>query len=112
MTAVPVAERMTADEYLARSKEDRRTELIDGEIVVDEPQALLGHLYIALTDWIRAAPGRNRALVSRRFLSRGDVLTSPSLPGFALGLDALFPQEDHDRRRQPPFQAASNETDH
>jgi len=65
MTAVPVAERMTADEYLAQDNEDRRTQLIDGEIVMDEPrplhQALVGQLHIALTDWIRAAPSRGRS---------------------------------------------------
>jgi Uma2 family endonuclease len=154
MTAVPVAERMTADEYLAQDNEDRRTQLIDGEIVMDEPQplhqALVGHLYVALTDWIRAAPSRGRAwlpldividtynvwrhdigakksdyeraglrelwlidaaadevLVFRRSapdvpafevslrIGRDEILTSPSLTGFALALDTLFTEEDH-----------------
>jgi len=64
MTTMPVAERMTANEYLARGVEDGRSELIDGVIVVDEPkplhQAVLLDLHLALADWTRAAPGRGR----------------------------------------------------
>lgn len=51
MEAVPVKERMTADEYLARPFEEglRRQELVDGEVVVsaarpptEEPDRGLG----------------------------------------------------------------------
>ena len=65
MTAMPVAAHMTADEYLALNREDRRSQLVDGEIVVDEPlplhQSVLHDLFLAVGDWIRAAPGRGRA---------------------------------------------------
>ncbi len=65
MTAVPVAALMTADEYLALDLEDRKTHLIDGVIVVEEPlplhQGVLGELFFAIGDWRRAACGRGHS---------------------------------------------------
>jgi Uma2 family endonuclease len=64
MGAMPTAERMTADEYLALppSEERRWVELVEGELVVDEPlplhQAVKGELEYALRSWSRAEPGR------------------------------------------------------
>jgi len=61
MNAMPVAQRITADEYLALDLEPGH-ELIDGHIVVS--QARLPHarltmrLIRAVDDWIRAAPDR------------------------------------------------------
>lgn len=42
MTAVPVQQRMTADEFLAipPGEGPRWQELVDGEVVVNEPNAL------------------------------------------------------------------------
>lgn len=61
MNAMPVAQRMSADEYLGLDFEPRR-ELIDGVIVVNEPRlphALVAmRLIRALDDWIRAQPQR------------------------------------------------------
>jgi Uma2 family endonuclease len=57
-----VAERMTADEYLAMPCDGRRTELVDGEVIVHEPlplhQFVLLDVQRALDDWARATPGR------------------------------------------------------
>ena len=54
MTAVPVAQRMTAEEFLARPFEEglRGQELVEGEIVVSEATAVhnvvQGSLFFAL----------------------------------------------------------------
>lgn len=59
-----VAERLTADEYLARD-DRRRTELVDGEVVVNEPSILHQHVcglvYQALAAWARSPAGRGTA---------------------------------------------------
>jgi Uma2 family endonuclease len=51
-----VAERLTADEYLSR-EDPRRTELIDGIVLVNEPtrlhQYVCGEVFGALRDWVR-----------------------------------------------------------
>jgi Uma2 family endonuclease len=66
MGAMPATERMTADEYLALpySEERRWVELVEGELVVDEPlplhQAVKGELMYELTRWTREKPGRGR----------------------------------------------------
>ena len=69
MQTVTVAERMTAEQYLALEPSDSdppRSELIDGEIVVTAPRPLHqivgGELYLALADWSRAQPGRGRVM--------------------------------------------------
>ncbi len=71
MTAVPVAERLTAEEFLALPVPERGRpwNLIAGEVVVSEPTALhgevVGNLLFALESWARAEPGRGRAAVPR-----------------------------------------------
>jgi Uma2 family endonuclease len=76
MTAVPVAERMTADQFLALpfEKRERPWSLIDGEVVMNVPTALHGELVeviqFALASWTRATPGRGKVAVPR--LSRID----------------------------------------
>lgn len=69
MTAVQVLERMTAEEYL-RIPEDwrgRRTQLIDGEIVVTEAgwphQSLCVDLVFALETWKRAGTARGKCML-------------------------------------------------
>ena len=61
MNAMPVAQRITADDYLALDLEPGH-ELIDGHIVVSQarlPHARLAmRLILALSDWIRASPKR------------------------------------------------------
>ena len=65
MTAMPVVERMTAEEYLARPYDPRERgwELIGGEIVdMKDPllrhQLACGEITYALEVWTRAQPGR------------------------------------------------------
>ena len=59
-----VAERLTADDYLSRD-DPRRTELIDGVVVVNEPSILHQHVcglvYQALAAWTRTPTGRGMA---------------------------------------------------
>ncbi len=67
MTAVPVAERMTAEEFFALPAPEgsQRRELVDGEVVVNEPrplhQRVLMDLAFALETWTRADPARGEA---------------------------------------------------
>ncbi len=66
MTAVPVAARMTAEEFLAMPEPERGWpwSLIEGEVVVNDPTMLHGEvqggLYLALATWARAASGRGK----------------------------------------------------
>jgi Uma2 family endonuclease len=59
-----VAERLTADAYLARD-DPRRTELIDGVVVVNEPsvlhQRLCARIFRALDDWTATPDGHGDA---------------------------------------------------
>jgi Uma2 family endonuclease len=57
-----IATRMTTEEYYATTVEGDRKQLVDGEIVVNEPKgihaALQGRLFYALKTWVDAGPGR------------------------------------------------------
>src|SRR5688572_26297223 len=58
-----VAQRMTADEYLAMPFDEQRTELVEGEVVVvhlprNLHQVVLMDLVRALDRWARAQSGR------------------------------------------------------
>ncbi len=69
MTAMPVSQRMSAEEFLALPlREDSpREELVNGELVVSEGSPLLatvqGRIFFALESWVRAEPGRGSALL-------------------------------------------------
>ena len=69
MTTVPVAQKMTAEEFLAQplQEDGPRRELIDGEVVVNSPTAFHGlveiNLLVALVGWTRAKPSRGHAWV-------------------------------------------------
>ncbi len=71
MGAVPLAQQMRADEFLALPLAQRGwpADLIDGEIVVNDPAALHGHvqgnLFLTLGNWTRAEPGRGTAVFPR-----------------------------------------------
>jgi len=57
------AQRMTADEYLAAPYDGRRTMLVEGEVILNQPalphQTVLMKLIFALGDW-GAGAGRSR----------------------------------------------------
>lgn len=67
MTPMPVVERMTAEEFLARPYDprERGAELIDGVLVVDNPlvkhQLACSEILHELLLWSRAAPDRGLA---------------------------------------------------
>lgn len=64
MKGVAATTQMTADEFLALPEDwrGRRWQLIDGEVVMNEPTWTHGHaqktIIVALELWIREAPGR------------------------------------------------------
>jgi Uma2 family endonuclease len=73
-----VAERLTADAYLAR-EDPRRTELIDGVVVVNEPsvlhQRVCALIWKALDDWTGTPDGRGSASLPINVpLDSGNVL--------------------------------------
>jgi Uma2 family endonuclease len=86
MGAMPATQRMTAQEYLDMPEPLQRpnTELVEGEIVVNEPTPLHQDvklaLIFALGDWCRQAPGRGRiwlpldVLVDERNVFAPDIL--------------------------------------
>jgi len=69
MGTVPVAQHMTADEFLARPFDDglRWQELVDGEIVVNQPTArhnrMQKDLVFALESWARAGVVRGQVFI-------------------------------------------------
>jgi len=67
MSSMQVAQRMTADEYVALEQPEwPRTWLVDGEIVVNQPalmhQLVVGQLLRALDGWVRGGDGRGLAV--------------------------------------------------
>jgi Uma2 family endonuclease len=89
-----VAERLTAHEYLAR-EDPRRTELIDGVVVVTEPrvlhQRICGRIYRALAAWSETAQGRGEASLPLNVVLDDANVLAPDVLWFAdeLPLDAL-----------------------
>lgn len=67
METMAVAQRMTADEYLAGPEDSRRTELVEGEVIVHEPrnlhQLVVLDLLHALHGWISASPTRGHVSI-------------------------------------------------
>ena len=60
MNAMQVAQRMTADEYLAVPYDGIRTMLVEGEVILNQPglthQLVLAELFVVLHSWATAAP--------------------------------------------------------
>ena len=69
MMPMPVQQRMSADEFLARpfGEGPRWQELVEGELVVNEPTALHNlvqtNLLYALLSWVRGGDGRGRVFI-------------------------------------------------
>jgi len=94
MTAMPVAQRMTADEFLDATFDDgRRRQLVDGEVVLNQPklphQRVVVGLLVALNDWVRAKPGRGEVILPLDVRNDDSNVYGP-LPGFELPLRLLF----------------------
>lgn len=73
--------RLTVDDYMRLPDDGKRYEIIDGELHVTPPpnlrhQAILGNLYLAIGNFLKANPHLGRAFVARLdvVLSRHDVV--------------------------------------
>lgn len=89
MTAMPVAQQMAADDYLTQPYNGRRTQLVEGEVVMNEPKWLVDTAADEVLVFRRSRTGAPSFDVSLE-LTREDTLTSPLLPGFELPLSSLF----------------------
>ena len=91
MTTVPATQRLTADEYLAlpATEDGWKLELVDGEVVMNDPGALHGHVQtnvlVALVNWTRAAPSRGHAVVPRDVAIDEHNVFSPDVLWYAPG---------------------------
>jgi Uma2 family endonuclease len=102
MSTVAVAERMTAEQYLALGEplEGRtRTQLIGGEVVVNEPTPLHGFvqrdLLAALIAWTRAAAGRGAVMLPLDVVLDEHNVYAPDVLWYAEG-------RAPDRHAEPP----------
>ena len=88
-----VAQRLTADDYLAR-EDRRRSELIEGAVVANEPtvlhQRVVGHIYAALLHWTQETPGRGAVSLPLDVRLDDATVLAPDVLWFAgeLALDA------------------------
>jgi Uma2 family endonuclease len=85
-----IAERLTADDYLAR-EDPRRTELIDGLLVVNEPtvlhQRVVGLIYAALLAWTEAAPDHGTVSLPLDVRLDDTTVLAPDVLWFAEPID-------------------------
>jgi Uma2 family endonuclease len=104
---------LTWDEFLALPFETRNAALIDGEVVVNPPNAqhelIVRNLNLVFTTWLRSGGGRGEVSTQQpvginarrgcpgpdapfvdRELGPGETVTSPLLDGFAVPVDELF----------------------
>jgi Uma2 family endonuclease len=95
MTVTTVTERLTADEYLAR-EDPRRTELVDGVVLVNEPavlhQRVVGLIYAALLAWTRSAPGRGTVSLPLDVRLDNATVLAPDVLWFAQEIDLGAPR--------------------
>jgi len=67
MSAMAVAQRMTAEEYLANPDETLHSELVEGEVIVHQPrplhQLVVMDLFVALHAWVSAESGRGQVWI-------------------------------------------------
>ena len=98
---VQVAQRMTADEYLAMPFDERRTQLVEGEVIVQEPRPLhqfvLTDLVQSLTNWTTTEPRRGRVTLPLDVKIDERNVFGPDLLWYAKG---RVP-ERHGRRPSP-----------
>ncbi len=90
MSTMPGSATMTAEEFLALKRtDDRWYELVEGELVVNEPQPLHNEtqqrVIFAIRSWVQAEPGRGTVwLPIDTVLDTGNVF-SPDIVWFAEG---------------------------
>jgi Uma2 family endonuclease len=92
-----VVERLTADEFLARDF-PRRTELIDGVVVFNQPtvlhQHVCGRLLFDLLTWTNSPQGRGVATLPLNVVLGPDTVLSPDILWFADDLPLTLPRPD------------------
>jgi Uma2 family endonuclease len=90
-----LAERLTADEYLAR-EDERRTELVDGVVLVNEPtvlhQRVVGLIYAALLAWTQAASDRGTVSLPLDVRLDDATVLAPHVLWFAEAIDLGAPR--------------------
>jgi Uma2 family endonuclease len=90
-----VAERLTTDDYLAR-EDPRRTELVDGVVVVNEPtvrhQRVVGLIYAALLAWTQASSGRGTVSLPLDVRLDDATVLAPDVLWFAREIDLDAPR--------------------
>ena len=98
MTAMATAQRMTADEYLAQPYEERRSQLVEGEVVMQDPlnlhQVVVMDLLRALDGWVCEQPGRGRVSIPLDVKLDERNVFGPDLMWYAQG---RAPGRDDDR---------------
>lgn len=105
MTAMTVAQKMTAEEFLALPVDTGRfLNLVEGELVVNQPslehQELATRLLVALANWADAAPGRGLVikpidvLIDDRNVYAADILWYAEGRRPARGSPAPYPVPD------------------
>jgi Uma2 family endonuclease len=104
MNAMAVAQRMTAQEYLAEPDESVRSELVEGEVIVHGPglahQYVVRELYDALRAWQRHEPGRGElwppldVQIDERNVFSPDLLWYADQRSPALGDERPYPVPD------------------
>ena len=84
-----VGQRMTADEYLAQEFDEVRSELVEGEVVVEEPLALhqivVLDLLVALHAWAIQEPGRGTVSIPLDVKLDERNVVGPDLMWYAAG---------------------------
>jgi Uma2 family endonuclease len=107
MNAMAVAQRMTADEYLAQPFDEVRSELVEGEVVVEQPlnlhQVVARDLLVALHAWASAQRGRGEASMPVDVKLDEHNVYGPDLIWYAEG---RAPARDDDRPYPLPDIAA------
>jgi len=101
MTAMPVADRMTAEEFLALPEQDARwAELVGGELVVDVPilrhQLICSEILFELMAWARGAPDRGLASIELAVRIGARDVYQPDLVWYRAGRAPA-------RRERPPY---------
>ena len=95
MTVSTVAERLTADDYIAR-EDPRRTELIDGVVVVNEPtvlhQRVVGLIYATLLAWTQSGPDRGTVSLPLDIRLDDATVLAPDVLWFAQPIDLSAPR--------------------